>query len=54
MLAGAREVEALAGAQPGEPRGLLRVSAPVSFGRPLAPALPALLARHADWSCNCR
>ena len=48
MLAGAREVEALAGAQPGEPRGLLRVSAPVSFGQAwLAPRLPALLARHA-------
>ncbi|KWR91309.1 LysR family transcriptional regulator [Cupriavidus sp. IDO] len=47
MTAAAREVTALGGDHTGEPHGVLRVSAPVSFGQAwLAPRLPALLARY--------
>ncbi|WP_454741208.1 LysR family transcriptional regulator [Cupriavidus necator] len=47
MTAAAREVTALAGEHGGTPHGVLRVSAPVSFGQAwLAPRLPALLARY--------
>ncbi|HYE00777.1 MAG TPA: LysR family transcriptional regulator [Alphaproteobacteria bacterium] len=47
IVAAAAEAEAAAGALQAEPRGRLRINAPVSFGaRHLAPALAAYLARH--------
>jgi DNA-binding transcriptional LysR family regulator len=49
MLVEAEEAERAVTALHGEPRGLLKVNAPMSFGvRHLAPALPELLARYPE------
>lgn len=49
ILAEVEEAETAVGRLHAEPRGTLRVNAPMSFGtRHVAPALPALLARYPD------